>query len=196
MSFSSEFWAQKYETGKMGWDIGYPSSPLKSYIDQLRSKSLKILIPGCGNAYEAFYLLEKGFTDVHVLDIVYQPLEELRQSLYPQYQDHLHLHYEDFFEHQGQYDLILEQTFFCALSPDYRDTYVYRMFELLKPGANLAGVLFTFPFDTNGPPFGGSMAEYQERFARYFHIKTMESCYNSIKPRMGNECFFNVIKPA
>jgi SAM-dependent methyltransferase len=195
MTFSSDFWTQKYERGDMGWDMGYPSPPLTSYFDQLRNLQLSILIPGCGNAYEAGYLLEQGFYDVHVLDISPYPLNDIAAYFYPEYDDRLHLHQVDFFEHAGQYDLIVEQTFFCALSPDYREAYVRHMYELLKPGGTLAGVLFTFPLDDKGPPFGGSIEEYQALFSKHFKVKTLEPCYNSIKPRLGSECFINLVKP-
>ena len=57
-----------------GWDIGYPSTPLKEYIDQLKDKSITILIPGCGNAYEAAYLFERGFKQVTLVDLSALPL--------------------------------------------------------------------------------------------------------------------------
>ena len=44
-----------------GWDIGKGSTPILTYIDQLEDKSIKILIPGCGNAHEAEYLVSKDF---------------------------------------------------------------------------------------------------------------------------------------
>jgi hypothetical protein len=43
--------------------------PIKNYIDTLKDKDIAILIPGCGNTYEAAYLLEQGFTNVTVIDI-------------------------------------------------------------------------------------------------------------------------------
>jgi hypothetical protein len=33
------------------------SLPIKAYIDTLKDKDIAILIPGCGNTYEAAYLL-------------------------------------------------------------------------------------------------------------------------------------------
>ena len=50
------YWSKRYKEERTGWDIGFPSLPLKTYIDQLENKDLKILIPGAGNAYEAEYL--------------------------------------------------------------------------------------------------------------------------------------------
>ena len=63
------YWSQRYLDGHTGWNIGYPSTPIKTYVDQLDNKDISILIPGAGNAYEAEYLWEKGFRNVDVLDI-------------------------------------------------------------------------------------------------------------------------------
>ncbi|MCB0465166.1 MAG: SAM-dependent methyltransferase, partial [Aequorivita sp.] len=64
MNFYETFWNHKYLSGETGWDIGYVSTPIKEYIDQLSDKNLKILIPGGGNSYEAEYLFESGFNNV------------------------------------------------------------------------------------------------------------------------------------
>src|SRR5690606_5759125 len=94
----------------------------------------------------------------------------------------------DVFKHEGQYDLILEQTFFCALLPTQRESYVQKMHGLLKPHGRLVGVLFNRSFE-GGPPFGGSQEEYERLFSALFSIKVMANCYNSVKPRQGSELF-------
>lgn len=189
MSFEEDFWTEKYLNKDMGWDIGYPSTPLKDYFDQLRDKDSKILIPGCGNAYEAKYLLELGFTNIHLLDISEYLVEQLKATFYPENKDRLSIHCEDFFAHQGSYDLIVEQTFFCSLKPSYREFYAKKMHKMLKPKGRLVGVLFTFPLSEEGPPFGGSIEEYQALFTPYFNIVSIAPCENSITPRVGSECF-------
>ena len=100
----------------------------------------------------------------------------------------------DFFEHKGEYDLIIEQTFFCALDPSFRKQYVATMRELLKPAGKLVGVIFTDPIDTDHPPFGATKEEYSKLFNSDFEFKTFEKCINSIKPRMGRELFINFVK--
>jgi len=190
MAFPDQYWSERYETGNTKWDIGYPSTPLQTYIDQLKQQDLKILIPGCGNAYEAEYLMELGFTDVTLLDISKTLVERLKASYFPKYEDRLRILHQDFFDHQDQYDLILEQTFFCSLLPSFRAAYSRQMHNLLKPGGTLAGVLFQFMLTEKGPPFGGSKEEYLEYFNPWFHVKTMEDAYNSITPRIGSELFF------
>ncbi|MBS1634517.1 MAG: methyltransferase domain-containing protein [Bacteroidetes bacterium] len=187
MNLNAEYWNKRYLTDDFGWDIGSVSTPLKNYFDQLNNKNLEILIPGAGNAYEAAYLFENGFTRVHILDFAEEPLKQFAAK-YPAFPKE-NLHHEDFFKHRGQYDLIIEQTFFCALNPSLREAYATHMHELLKPGGTLAGLLFDNPMNADHPPFGGNREEYQRYFDPYFTYKHFEACYNSIKPRDSKELF-------
>ena len=186
---NKDYWEQKYENGDMGWDIGYISTPLKEYIDQLTDKDLKILIPGAGNAHELLYLLEKGFSNVFVIDIARQPLENIKKNI-PNFPEHQLLEGNFFDLALNNFDLILEQTFFCALDPSLRLDYAKKMKQLLKPNGKLAGLLFNFPLTESGPPFGGSLTEYKSLFQEHFKIKTLETAHNSIKPRADKELFF------
>jgi methyl halide transferase len=184
---SQEYWNNRYLQHQTGCDIGTVSTPLKEYIDQLSDKHISILIPGGGNSYEALYLLEQGFTDVTVIDLAPAVTEKLKSET-KSYQPHIKILTGDFFELNGQYDLILEQTFFCAIDPALRGHYVTKMSELLKPQGKLVGVLFNRSFE-GGPPFGGSEAEYRTLFSSTFQQIHMEPCYNSINPRSGSELF-------
>ncbi|MES2762526.1 MAG: methyltransferase [Bacteroidota bacterium] len=186
-NLTQQYWNNRYINDDFSWDIGDISLPLKTYIEQLDNKDLTILIPGAGNAYEAQFLMELGFKNVYVLDFAQKPLQNLkkRNPLFPDQ----HLIQQDFFEHKGQYDLILEQTFFCAIDPLLRKQYVQHMRQLLKPGGKLVGVLFDDILNTDKPPFGGNKQEYEALFTPVFEIKVMEPCYNSIKPRTGRELF-------
>jgi 2-keto-3-deoxy-6-phosphogluconate aldolase len=64
-----QYWNNRYINNETGWDLRQVSPPLKAYFDQLENKNSSILIPGCGNAYEAIYLAEQGFTNITVIDI-------------------------------------------------------------------------------------------------------------------------------
>ena len=174
-----QFWTDKYLDQSTGWDLGALSPPVKAYADQLLDKDISILIPGAGNAYEAEYLV--------VLDVSAEPLKNF-QRRNPEFPSEQLVH-QNFFDHQGKYDLIIEQTFFCALSPSLRGRYVEKMHGLLGQGGKLAGLLFDFPLTEQGPPFGGSLEEYTAAFSKYFAIKTMDRCFNSVKPRLGRELF-------
>ncbi len=193
MNITTEtYWTNRYKDQSTGWDIGYPSTPLKEYIDQLTDKTIGILIPGAGNAYEAEYLSANGFTNVFVMDISALPLQEFanRNPDFPREQ----ILEGDFFEHKGQYDLILEQTFFCSFEPtEYnRNLYAQKMNELLNTSGKLVGVWFDIPLidgNMDKRPFGGNKDIYLKHLSPYFHAKIFERCKNSIAPRAGQELF-------
>ena len=188
---NAEYWNQRYLTNNFGWDIGAVSDPLKAYIDQLENKQQKILIPGAGNAYEAEYLIEKGFTQVYVCDFAETALQNLKTRC-PQLSD-AQLLLSDFFElKENNFDLVLEQTFFCALNPSLRTAYFQKMHQIIKPGGKLVGLLFDHPMNNDQPPYGGDKEEYRRYFKGLFLEKTYAPSYNSIKPREGKELFIHL----
>ena len=186
--FNKKYWEQKYINNQTGWDIGHISTPIKNYIDQLQNKELRILIPGAGNSYEAEHLWNQGFKNLFILDIAEQPLKNVKNRI--KTIPDSHLIQKDFFEFNDTFDLIIEQTFFCALDPILRNNYVHKMSDLLTDKGKLIGLLFDFELTDEGPPFGGSKVEYLQYFSPFFHIQVIESAYNSIKPRMNRELFF------
>ncbi|GAB4396405.1 MAG: methyltransferase domain-containing protein [Microscillaceae bacterium] len=195
--FDADFWQNRYQTHNLGWDIGAPSTPLKTYLDQLTDRQQKILLPGAGNAYEAEYMHRQGFAQVMVVDIAPAPLENLRQRCPDFPEDHLLR--GDFFDlpYENHFDLILEQTFFCALHPALRPAYVQKMQQLLKPGGRLVGVLFAdVLLNRETPPFGETHTQLRIYFEHTFKIRYFEPCRNSIPPRQGSEWFLYAEKAA
>lgn len=185
-----DYWQKLYESEQTGWDIGSVSTPIKQYFDQVTDKTLNILIPGGGNSYETEYLYQQGFHNVYLMDWAHAPLQNFKKRN-PSFPD-AQLLQEDFFLHKGKYDIVVEQTFFCAIDINLRQAYAKQVAQLLKKEGRLIGLLFGRVFEKEGPPFGGTMEEYKEYFAPYFDFHTFEACYNSIKPRMGAELFVNL----
>lgn len=186
-----DFWDKRWQDKETGWDVGAVSAPLRDYMDQLTDKNMRILIPGCGNAYEAEYLWEKGFQNTFIVEISKLAIDSFRKRC-PFFPED-HIFHQDFFELEEKFDLVLEQTFFCAINPEKRADYAKKMSEILNPGGKLSGLLFDFPLES-GPPFGGTEQEYRSYFEPYFTIKLMERAHNSIKPRQGRELFFQLVK--
>lgn len=180
------FWDERWQSEQTGWDIGYSSPALEEYLLQYPNKEAAILIPGCGNAYEAEFLYENGFQNITILDISEYATELLRKKF--QDKPGVTVITGDFFQHKAHYDLILEQTFFCALSPTLREAYAEKMFSLLKEDGKIVGLLFNREF-SGGPPFGGHQQEYEILFRPYFQIQKMEIARNSIKARENTELF-------
>lgn len=182
-----EFWDNRYQEDKTGWDLGEISPPLKEYFDQLENKVIKILIPGCGRAHEGIYLWNQGFKNVHLADYSREAIAEISKNCpeFPKKQ----LHCVDFFELNDTFDLIVEQTMFCAINPQLREDYIHKTPQLLTPKGKHIGVLFNKDFD-GGPPFGGTTKEYATLFSKNLDLILMEDCHNSIEPRHGSEVFF------
>ena len=191
LPLNENYWDKQYQNNETGWDLKSISPPLKEFIDTLTDKNLKILIPGCGNAYEAEYLLEQGFHNVTLIDISSILVNNLKKKFEGKSIRILH---NDFFDHTEKYDLIIEQTFFCAINPSLRVRYAAKCFSLLNVNGRIAGLLFNIVFDKEGPPFGGNKEEYKPLFEPLFNFKHFEVCKNSIPPRSGNELFIEIVK--
>jgi hypothetical protein len=188
---NEEYWRGRYTANQTGWDTGAITPPLREYFDQLGpADARRILIPGAGRAYEAEYLHAKGFSEVIVADIAPEALQALQQRVpgFPA----SHLLHQNFFalEPTPPFDLVVEQTFFCALDPALRPAYAQQCAHLLRAGGTLAGLLFETDFGPSSePPFGGTREEYRAYFEPYFHFVHFETAYNSLRPRQDRELF-------
>lgn len=189
---NASYWEQRWKNRETRWDIGYASPPIVSYMQHYTDKDAAILIPGCGNAHEAAWLVDQGYNNVTILDISATAIANAKQKI--SNRDSLQFVCADFFDFEGTFDLILEQTFFCALPIERRHAYAQKMVELLKNSGKLVGVLFDRKFESAGPPYGGDLEEYRSIFAPYFILNRFEGCYNSIPSRAGTELFINMAK--
>jgi hypothetical protein len=188
---NASYWNNRYLAQKTGWDIGYHNTIHTDYVEANYTTSARILEPGAGSAYEVAYLHSKGYTNAFALD--YAP--EVKQRFLNKNVGFPPNHYllGDFFDTEESFDLVLEQTFFCALSPELRNAYAEKMSSILKPSGKLFGVLFNFE-KPDGPPFGGSEREYRTIFEQKFDILSMEPTQNSIPQRKGNELVIELAK--
>ncbi len=187
MNFSEQYWNERYNSKQTGWDIGSVSTPLKEYFDQLNDKNIRILVPGAGMAWEVEYLFRSGFSNTFILDFSEKAIAEFKNRC-PWFPDDQIIN-QDFFKHNDTYDLIVEQTFFSSLDPVNRPNYVKHVFDLLKEGGKIMGLLFNYEFDFIGPPFGGTKEEYKQLFSPFFEFEIFEIAVNSIEPRKGRELF-------
>lgn len=190
-SFNETYWASRWENGQTGWDIGGPAPAIIQYFKNFEPKTIAILIPGCGNAYEAQALWEMGFRNITIIDIVAEKAIELQEKFK---NTGIKVIHSDFFLHQGQYDYIIEHTFFCSLHVPMRTAYAQKMASLLKDGGKLVGLLFNREFEGTEPPFGGNIEEYTDLFHPYFQEVMIAAAENSILPRKGSEVFIKLQK--
>jgi SAM-dependent methyltransferase len=149
-SSKADFWDSRYRDNVIPWDAGKVPTALREYAYKLQSGA-RVLIPGCGSAYEAAYLADKGF-DILAIDFSPAAVEAARKNL-AGYADIVRL--VDFFafDHGKPYDMIYERAFLCALPPRMWPQYAPRTAQLLRPGGELAGFFFLRETE-KGPPFG------------------------------------------
>lgn len=187
INLNKDYWDKRYEKLEIGWDVGMITTPLKFYFDQIGNKDIKILIPGCGNGYEAEYLYKNKFYNTYVLDYSKRALNNFkkRNVNFPTH----NIFEKDFFDLDYKFDLIVEQTFFCALDVSLRTDYVKKMHSLLKKNGKLVGLFFDDKFNNDSPPFGNTKSGYLDLFNNFFNIQIFNECYNSITSRSGNEFF-------
>ena len=188
---SAEYWNNRYHEDKTGWDIGYANNIHVQYVLKNYPKDAKILVPGAGSAYEVEYLWKQGYINIYACDFA----EEVKNRFLDRVKGFPSNQYiaGDFFLLNQKFDLVLEQTFFCALDPSLRIDYVKHMHFILKDGGKIFGVLFNMD-KPDGPPYGGSTPEYQSLFTNSFEILRMEESKESIPQRMGNELIIEFLK--
>ena len=165
-SSKPDFWESRYRDNVIPWDAGKVPTALQEYARKL-APGARVLIPGCGSAYEAAYLAGQGF-DVLAIDFSPAAIEVARRNL-AGFGDIVRL--ADFFavDFAQPFDVIYERAFLCALPRKMWSGYADRCAELLKPNGVIAGFFF-FSDTLKGPPFGTSQAELdrlmQPRFDR------------------------------
>jgi SAM-dependent methyltransferase len=181
------FWDGQWKSNTIGWDIGFVSPPIASLIDLIDNKSASILIPGCGSGYEAEYLLSQGFTNISLIDISESACNILQKKF--NNNSNITIIHGDFFKLDTHFDLIIEQTFFCAIPPQWRTKYLWKMHQLLNKNGILMGLFFNRTFEA-GPPFGGNEDEYRNLFQAAFEFEILTPAINSIEPRKNSELQF------
>lgn len=190
LKLDTEYWNNRYLDNTHRWDIGYPSPAITNYFDKIEDKNVSILIPGCGSAYEGEYLIKNGFKNVTLLDISEEAKNRFLKRV-PEFNNFLIV---DFFQLGTKFDYIIEQTFFCALNPNLRVSYVNKMSELLGDKGKLVGLMFNDKLYSDHPPFGGFKEEYIKLFETHFKEIKMDKTEESIKERLGREIFIEISK--
>lgn len=149
-SSKPDFWETRYQKNFMPWDAGRIPIAFKDFVASHPGTG-KALIPGCGSAYEARYLVEAGW-DVLAIDFSPAAVEAAGKTLgefgrIVKLADFFH------FDYGEPFDLVYERAFLAALPRQMWTDYAVRMAEIIKPRGLLAGYFF---YDDNpkGPPFG------------------------------------------
>lgn len=158
------FWDKRFGAGTTPWDAGGVPADLMTFAATVAG-SPRVLIPGCGSAWEARWLIERGW-QVTALDFSAEAIRAARDVLGA----HAHcLLHGDFFRFDAGpgYDILYERAFKCALPRKLWPAYAERCAQLLPPGGLLAGFFF-FRDDPKGPPFGTAPEALRELLSPWF----------------------------
>ncbi|WJF90697.1 thiopurine S-methyltransferase [Paraburkholderia bonniea] len=179
---SPTFWDERFQNGFIPWDQA--GVPLAFKVFASGHAQAKVLIPGCGNAWEALWLAQQGIA-VQAIDFSAQAVMAARAQL----GDYASVVGQaDFFTFQPLFPpgWIYERAFLCALPKARRADYAARMAALLPPGGLLAGFFF-FGETLKGPPFGISRDELDALLAPHFELLEDAPVTDSIPVFAGRE---------
>ena len=186
--YSREDWQGHYDANDLGWDLGQVAPPFVKLWQEEKLPLGKVLVPGCGRGHEVIFLAENEF-DVTAVDFSAGAVTYLKNALKERNLEGRVLH-QDFFSlddtHAGIYDLVLEQTFFCAISPRQRQDYVLNVSRILKPGGMLVG-LFYHTNEQGGPPYNTTREDIERHFSKNFKIQELDKTSLSAEQRKGKE---------
>ncbi len=186
--YTRKDWQRHYDEGDLGWDLGKVAPPFVNLFESKTIVPCKTLIPGCGRGHEVLYLSGNGF-DVTAVDYSIGAVAHLRDAILKK-EFNSRVFHLDFFEldesHNEIYDLLIEQTFFCAISPEQRSSYVATVARVLKKGGMLAG-LFYHTGQEGGPPFDTTEEDIIEYFSDSFEIRELAQAKDSAEQRKDKE---------
>lgn len=192
-----EFWDHRFREGVTPWDAGRAPAALQDFARRHEqafgqapgsskgSALPRVLIPGCGSAWDAAYLDRRGWR-VTALDFSPDAVTTARSTLGDAW--HGELRCADFFdfETEAPFDVIYERAFLCALPRSLWPSYAPRMARLLPAGGLLAGFFFIAD-QLKGPPFGILDNQLEELLAPFFVRREDQPVDDSLPVFAGRE---------
>jgi hypothetical protein len=167
---SPEFWDERFRAGFTPWDQGGVPPALREFVARAAPRRTRVLIPGCGSAYEAGWLDAQGFA-VTAIDYSAAAIEHARTVLPPEVAART-LRQADFFAFDAPpFDWMYERAFLPALPPALWPRWAARLPDLLRAEGELAGVFFvdeSLPARRRGPPFVTTRGELDDLLASAF----------------------------
>ncbi|CAN5588306.1 hypothetical protein BH10BDE1_BH10BDE1_32610 [soil metagenome] len=198
------WWDERYESGDTRWDGAGPHPLLDSLISPLKLTRCRVLILGCGAGHDAAWWERQGHI-VTGVDYSQEAVDRARANYGER--DSLKWVRADAFklpqEWTSRFDIVFENTMFCAIPPARREELVRAWWRLLTPRGRVIGLALIMD-KLSGPPYGSSEWEIRRRLltapqhgassarrAR-FHPLLWNREKKSIEKRLGHELFFVV----
>lgn len=193
----SKFWDQKYLNDEASWDINSANPVFVSLLsDQEKFPPGKILIMGCGKAYDVLAAARHGFNAVGI-DFSAQAINIATHLAAKEKFDVTFLQ-QDFFlldkKFNDSFDYVYDYTTLCAIDPSRKEEYARKVSHLLKKDGKFIAILFPVEKRETGPPFGLDVVEVYQIFSKYLRLKFYYRSLKSIKPREGREALQVYVK--
>jgi SAM-dependent methyltransferase len=181
---TSSYWENRYLKDDKPWDAHKVPKALKEYLENTQETG-RVLVPGCGSAYEARAFVEAGF-DVLAIDFSPAAVKVAKQTLGP-WNEVVTL--GDFFSFEfgnRPFDIIYERAFLTALPRTLRTQYAKRLGDLLRVGGRIIGFYF-YSEEEEGPPFGLKQGELSTLFENTFTCVADREVQDSVPFFAGRE---------
>ena len=180
-----EFWQDRYDTGRMNWDLAAPSPHFTRLLEEQTLPPGKMAVLGAGRGHDASLFAKAGL-EVTAFDYV----EAAKAGAEALYGNLFRYEIGDIFyldaSFEGQFDYVLEHTCFCAIPVKRREEYVQTVRRLLKPGGKMIAVFWQHG-DPDGPPFSTTPEELERLFGPYFAFNRLEPMPENAPRRDGQE---------
>jgi SAM-dependent methyltransferase len=155
------FWDERFAAGFTPWEAAVVPSEFGRWLDEAGpGAGARVLIPGCGAAYEVAALAARG-CDVLAIDYSAVAVDRARMLLGAELGRLVML--ADFFAFEAApFDWIYERAFLAALPPRMWSAWAERCGRVLRPGGGLVGFFFVdevAPEPRRGPPFAITSVE-------------------------------------
>ncbi len=155
----SKDWFENWYSGKekiFAWNIGKPHRGIIETFNDMKLKKGRVLVPGCGTGYDAFFLAERGF-DVIAFDFSTNVIKKARSKLKSKgkIKGNLKFEVEDIYHlpdsYNNKFDYVVEIANFQAMSVKERRDYVRVIADVLKPRGKCVVLCKKYPPLTPGP---------------------------------------------
>lgn len=190
----SPYWCHKYTSSnfKPGWELNEVHPGFRHLLPQLKLNRSRVLVLGCGTGNDAAFLAEQGHL-VTAVDFSSTALASAQKkyahlkSINWVQQDLLSAEFKTFLR-KTKFDLILEHTCYCAISPDQRAQLVDLWKLGLEEKGYFLGIFFTM-WRPQSPPYGGTEWEIRERLKSSFDFMYWHRLKGktAVEERLGKE---------
>lgn len=182
-----KFWSDIYRNEQPGWELGQENPALGAVLPQLKLSKSRVLVLGCGSGHDAAFFARHGHI-VTAVDFSPEAIHRARQKY--GHMENLKFIQSDAFAlpttMNGQFDVVFEHTFYCAISPERRNEVMALWKRMLHAQGHLLGIFFAME-KRRGPAFGGSEWEVRERLKKHFQFLFWTRWRLSLEKRRGSE---------